>query len=266
MKMSISCMFFFGLVLVHLPALSVSVDAQVVESKTDNSEQEDSEPEESVEQFEQLNLRTLLTHERHSVSREAYHMIRQLSESRSHDVRKAAIKALDEFCLDGIKWLNENANISPPLSESEIKRRAMNPSRNIEKSTLHSVAFVNREIELSKLVYLQLINCESIAFVDIPKFKDAQLDCLMGQNELISLTLENTGVRGVGFRDLNLPKVNVIFFTGSELNDYGIRLLKSGKLPQLEEIIASDTKVSEEYISSLRASDEWNIKIRFNNE
>ena len=272
MKMSISCMICVGLIIVHLPALSVSVDAQVIviESKTDNSgqedsEQEDSETEESVEQFEKLDLRTLLTHEEFSVSREAFHMLRQLTESEGHEVRHAAIKAIDEFCSDGFEWLNENADISPPLVKSEITLRATYPSR-YEEPALHSVAFVNRDIEMSKLVYLQLIDCESLAFVDMPKFTDARLNYLMGQNELLSLTLENTSVRGIGFRNVNLPKVKVIFFTGSKLNNYGIRLLKSGKLPQLEEIIANDTKVTEEQISSLRETDEWNIKIRFNNE
>ena len=66
----------------------------------------------------------------------------------------------------------------------------------------------------------------------------------MDQPNLISLTLENTGVRGSGFQRADIPSVQTVFLTGSPVTDRGLSAMNKQQFPELQQIVVVDTEVS----------------------
>jgi len=175
-------------------------------------------------------LKTQLLGEDLRKSTSALQVLRSMKESLGWPVRYYAEDVLEEFDAKAKTWLRANA-------EGFDKFRG-------KGHKLFDLGFTNPDLEIGKLVYLHAVKLGSVAFVDIPNLKDEHLFVLNGQNELVSLTLERTGVTGLGFRHTQLPSLQVIFFTGSPVDDLGLRVLNRNRYPKLEHIVAKDTQVT----------------------
>lgn len=168
----------------------------------------------------------------------AFSLLVALRESNDRRVRNRARFAVDDFYRDACDWLSRNAEILehgyrfPKSWDDRFQRR-------------FDVSFTNPDIEIDRLVYLRAINCGSVAFVELPEFADEHLICLRDQPNLVSLTLEKTQVTGLGFQDMQFPGVEVIYFTGSPVTDFSIRVLHQSRFPRLAKVVAVDTEVSE---------------------
>lgn len=177
----------------------------------------------------------------------AYDLLAVFANSSGYEIRKAARNHLQKFHVDAWTWLQENGKMSP---KSRMPKQTIWDAR-WESKDLPYIAFVDREVDLSKLVYLKAFNFESIAFVDLPDFTDKHLDCVAGQEKLVSLTVENTGVQGIGFSGMYSDSVEVIFLTDSPVTNTTLFYI-SDNFPKLSQVSLQGTQVSKSNASDFQ--------------
>lgn len=207
-------------------------------------------------------LGKLLEHDDLRVSIAAYHALEEIAKSKDSELGPAASSIVAQFQTDAKNWIENNASVF--RNSRSMKANAQKSSDRWVKldKPCFEVVFNDLDIEFAQLKYLAAVDIGYLAFVNMPKLKDEHLVVLNSQNLLFSLTLENTGVTGSGFGDLTLPSLQVIFLTGSPINDAGVRNLEQERFPVLTDMIVVDTDVTSAEIEKHQKANPQQVRIR----